>query len=97
MVLRDLSQHLAQKRYLVSPTCQVLRNDPKDRLVHAPAHPLQRSAKPDTVIDSETSSKLTRTYVGGKKHDGMRGRGASGQTPVVGRALPSRRNPLSCT
>lgn len=24
------------------------------------------------------------TYVGGKKHDGMRGRGASGKTPVVG-------------
>lgn len=24
------------------------------------------------------------TYIGGKKHDGMRGRGASGKTPVVG-------------
>ena len=26
------------------------------------------------------------TYVGGKRHDGMRGRGASGKTPVVGTA-----------
>ena len=30
------------------------------------------------------SVEADETYVGGKRHDGMRGRGASGKTPVVG-------------
>jgi len=43
-------------------------------LVHAPAHPLQRPAKPDTVIDWGNVVEADETYVGGKKHDGMRER-----------------------
>ena len=30
------------------------------------------------------SVEADETYIGGKRHDGMRGRGASGKTPVVG-------------
>ena len=33
-----------------------------------------------------TSVEADETYVGGKRHDGMRGRGASGKTPGVGSA-----------
>ncbi len=85
--LPSLICSLSFQRYLVSPTCQVLRNYPKDRLVHAPAHPLQRRAKPDTVIGVGPIVEADETGLSAARSMTVcANASASGKTPVVGRA-----------
>lgn len=44
-------------------------------------HSVEKAGRGDLLSNIVEADE---TYVGGKKHDGMRGRGASGKTPVVG-------------